>query len=340
MSRRVRWVGAFWLGLIGAPLARAQIPPRDSIAPAPAPAAARIDPVVERARQLVNEGRGAEGRAMMDTLVRALEPRSPALAGALLNRSMLSATAEGAERDLRRVIVEFPLTPPAETALVRLAQLEMQRGERASALAHLQRAEIEYTTTGARARAAYWAGRIHRDAGDEAKACEAFARARQWAPPAEVELLNQIDYVGKRCPTLPTPGVASVPAPSAVPPPPVTAPVLLPPPPADTSRPVSTQPPATVATAADTAARPVAPAPAPAATGGRVYSVQVAAFSARADAERLMGSFVAAGIEARVDGTVAPFRVRIGRYATRGEASRVAEDFRKRGQAAFVVSVP
>ena len=59
-------------------------------------------------------------------------------------------------------------------------------------------------------------------------------------------------------------------------------------------------------------ARPVAP--------GKEFTVQVAAFPKGRDAEALKDVLQQRGYTARVWGTVAPFRVRVGRYATREEA--------------------
>ena len=56
-------------------------------------------------------------------------------------------------------------------------------------------------------------------------------------------------------------------------------------------------------------------------TGG--YAVQVAAFTSRPDAEALANKLRTRGYSAHVDGSGAPFRVRIGHYATR--AAAVAE---------------
>ncbi|MDP9202871.1 MAG: SPOR domain-containing protein, partial [Gemmatimonadota bacterium] len=50
------------------------------------------------------------------------------------------------------------------------------------------------------------------------------------------------------------------------------------------------------------------------------YSVQVAAYNRKPEADKLASSLTKRGYQARVDGTVAPFRVRIGRYTTTKEA--------------------
>lgn len=59
-------------------------------------------------------------------------------------------------------------------------------------------------------------------------------------------------------------------------------------------------------------------APAPRRTGA--FTVQVAAYETQPAADRLVTTLRGQGLEARVVGTSKPFRVRVGRYATRGEA--------------------
>lgn len=59
-------------------------------------------------------------------------------------------------------------------------------------------------------------------------------------------------------------------------------------------------------------------APAPRRTGA--FTVQVAAYETQPAADRLATTLRGQGLEARVVGTSKPFRVRVGRYATRGEA--------------------
>jgi cell division protein FtsN len=58
--------------------------------------------------------------------------------------------------------------------------------------------------------------------------------------------------------------------------------------------------------------------------------VQVAAFPTKAAADSFMESLRTKGYDVRVWGTDAPFRVRIGRYATRAEASAIAQELRTR----------
>ena len=75
---------------------------------------------------------------------------------------------------------------------------------------------------------------------------------------------------------------------------------------------------------ADTVAVVETPAPvaSPAATPTETqYSVQVAAFNAHRDATSLASRLKERGFDARVVGARAPYRVRVGRYATRADAA-------------------
>ena len=69
----------------------------------------------------------------------------------------------------------------------------------------------------------------------------------------------------------------------------------------------------------------------------KVYSVQVAAYNVKSQAEAMVAKLKKSGYEARVDGTVAPFRVRIGQYATQSQASAVQRSLKAKQITGFVV---
>ena len=78
--------------------------------------------------------------------------------------------------------------------------------------------------------------------------------------------------------------------------------------------------------------------PAPQRTGA--FTVQVAAYDTKSAADRLATRLRSQGLEARVVGTVKPFRVRVGRYATRAdaeEASRRVDSVAKSSSIVVVV---
>ena len=65
--------------------------------------------------------------------------------------------------------------------------------------------------------------------------------------------------------------------------------------------------------------------------------MQVAAYNVKSQADAMVARLKKNGYEARVDGTAAPFRVRIGRYATQGQASAVQRSLKAKKMEGFVV---
>src|SRR6476646_517047 len=179
-------------------------------------------------------------------------PGAPLYPQALFWRATLASNAADAESDYKHIVVDYPLAPQAEDALLRLAQLELARGDRDAALSHLQRIPRDYPRSKSLARASYWTARVLFEKNDIPNACAANASALAQATADEIESRNQIQYQGQRCPTVAAPSVAANPPatdPVGAPPaPPVTAPSVTPPAPVTVSstKPVTT-PPATAA---------------------------------------------------------------------------------------------
>src|SRR5579871_3904301 len=59
-----------------------------------------------------------------------------------------ASTPAVAADDYRRIVVEYPESPRAERAVLRLAQLELIQGDRADAADHLARFSRDHTTHG------------------------------------------------------------------------------------------------------------------------------------------------------------------------------------------------
>jgi len=66
----------------------------------------------------------------------------------------------------------------------------------------------------------------------------------------------------------------------------------------------------------------------------------VAAYTRKADADNLVSRLSKRGFSARVDGSVAPFRVRIGRYKTEKEAEDALRKIKAKHMDGFVVRAP
>ena len=371
-----RW--AYFHGALlscAATLAVAQTPPRPT------------DPVFVRAQTLVSDGNGAAGRALIDSVIKATSPTARLYPEALFWRASLASNAADAESDYKHIVVDYPLAPQAEDALLRLAQLELARGDREGALIHLQKISRDYPRSKSLARASYWTARVLFEKNDIPKACAANANALAQAGQGEIELRNQIQYQSQRCPlpavaaAAPLPGGSAMPAnPAPSPPAPSTQNTAASQPApsttavADTAAPLKsvavgdtvtanvTVAPGTVAPsqrpkppaqANDTKPSIVDPTKSPANAGENSptkasaasspsggYSVQVAAYNRKPEADKLVSILSNQGYEARVDGSVAPFRVRIGRYTTNREAAIALERIKANYRDAFVARAP
>jgi cell division septation protein DedD len=292
-----------------------------------------LNPVYRRAQAMVNDGNTAEGRALVDSMVAQATPGSNEYAEAIYWRAVLAPTAAEAEMDYRRIMVDHPASPRVEDALIRLAQLELARANYDGALRHLNRLVAEHPNSPARARAGYWTARALFDKNDTQGGCAAITDAMSRTTDNDTELRNQITYLGQRCPAA---ALATAP---------VTAPVTQQTAPAQTA----TTPPVVDVPRVEPQPAPVKPAPskpvatsaevdtAPAAAGERVYSVQIAAYNQKAQADAMVLKLKKNGYAARVDGTKAPFRVRIGKYATQAQAGAVQRSLKAKQITGFVV---
>jgi cell division septation protein DedD len=349
-----------------------------------AQAPARLtDPVFVRAQALVSDGNGPAGRALIDSVIKATPPMAPLYPQALFWRASLAANAADAESDYKHIVVDYPLAPQAADALLRLSQLELARGDRDGALAHLQRIPRDYPRSKLLARSSYWTARVLFEKNDIANACVANANALAQADTTEIELRNQIRYQGQRCPVVASAAAVGSPVSNTAPPvaaalataaPPVSDTIASPPAPAPPPLSVeaakgqiaSTTPKSVVAakpviqtsrpkppteandskpSIVDPAKAPKASVEKPAAKTAAVaskggYSVQVAAYPHKADAEKLVSTLKQRGYAARVDESADWFRVRIGRYATAKDAEDALKRIKARHMDGFVVRAP
>jgi hypothetical protein len=261
-----------------------------------------IDSVFARARQLVVNGNGSAGRVLIDSVVAATSPDSAIYADALYWRAALATTSADAERDYRRIIVDYPNAAHSGDALFQLAQIEAARGDRSAATVHLDRFMLENPNSGERGRVGLLLVRTSFDAGDAQHACIALGRALHDVPSDQVELRNQLDYYSPRCSSVDTSRVASATGASG-----------------------ST-------TAKDSARHE------PAVPKGK-YTLQVASYTSKADADRLTNRLKARGLDARLVGVTKVYRVRVGHYETRAAATAAARQLKAKKIDAFVTEI-
>ncbi|MEP7088279.1 MAG: SPOR domain-containing protein [Gemmatimonadota bacterium] len=310
------------------------------------------DTLFLRAQRMAAEGHGDAARALVQHEIDASTAGSPRYVDAIYWRAVVAATASDAEKDLRRIIIEFPLSPRNEDALLRLAQLEMTRGDNDQALAHLQRLVIDHPTSPSRARASFWMARVYFDKNQTSAACRTLADAAHNTTPAQVEQKNQIDFWMQRCHGNDTSAVASsapVPATIAQTPVPTTPVDAAPVPPAPQPRETEPVPPpspppvvappranTTMSTKTTTTAVKTTTVAPHRSSGPTRYTVQVAAYDTRNAAVQLQHNLIAKGLEARIVGTAKPFRVRVGYYDTRAKAEAAAAQLKAKQLTVYV----
>jgi cell division septation protein DedD len=282
------------------------------------------DSIVDHVRRLASDGNAAGARTFVDSVLGAAKEGSPPYVDALFARASIAESAEAARKDYLRIAVDFSVSPRAEDSLLRLAQMEIARGDRASAKQYLDRLALEHPDGPSRAQGAYWLGRVLLDDGALPRACASLAEARVRVAPADVELSNQITYYSRPCAAVKH-AADSARADSVD--------RVMKAARADSiARADSVVKAAAAAAKAEAAAKkkakaapkqtaekPAAPKTPPSDTKGAGWSAQVAAYDTQEDAERLAKKLTDRGYEARITDEK-PFRVRIGRYARRADA--------------------
>lgn len=288
--------------VLGAALAAVSIAGAGDAQAQAAPAvSAAMDRAISRARALVDSGSGSDARNVLDSLVGAAANAND-LGEALFWRAALAERIGDAERDWKRLIIEVPLSPRGSDALVRLGELEMLRGHPVEARTYFSRVVREYPGGAATARSQLWIAKSYVAQRDLPRACVALVDAAATGVP-EGELRLQAEELGRQCATVDKALIAKA---SEVPAKPTTKPTTKP-----------------------TAAVP----------GNGKFSVQLAAYDTRAEADASAKRMVSRGIDARVDGDVKPFRVRAGYYETRAAASAALATLKKRGQTGFIAEI-
>jgi cell division septation protein DedD len=268
---------------------------------------AQTSPAIRSAVQLAAEGRSDSAQRLVNAELARGRPGDAAWVEALYFRARLATFGDSAERDLRRVAIEYSSSVWADDALLQLSQLALAAGNPASALDLAGRVRSDYPDSDLKSRAALWAARAAFEVGEPRTACALLDTAQTEAA-ADVEFVNQVGFYRARC----------------------TATVLAPPPPRAPRDTISTPP----VPAADTGLRsPVS---------GPRFEVQAAAPSSDAAARDVVRRLAGAGHTARVvpvDNGV--YRVRMGPYPTQAAADSAVRAARALlGGSPFIVRLP
>lgn len=270
------------------------------------------NPALARVDTLASRGDSAGARMAVDSILADTDPTAPIYPGALFRRGVLASSPADARKDLLRLIVDYPFSERVGDALYRLALDEMATGDQSNARQHLTRFVRDHAASQYGSAGAFQLGKILMADGEVLAACAALDSALAHEPAGNIELRNQISYVQRPC--------DRARANAAV---------------AARGGPTTADPPKSDSSAAG---RPSTDSRAPARTSApaRRWSVQVAALGVRADATALAERLKSRGYDSRVvPGSL--FRVRIGRFATQAEATRIVAKLKAENTTAIVV---
>jgi cell division septation protein DedD len=276
-------------------------------------------PTLERVDSLIAAADYETARATIEAWAAG---RSGRMTGAqqargLMLRGQLARSPAEAEPHYLALVLGYPIAPEAPRALLRLGQGLLMTGEPARAVGYLQRFVADYPGHPERTVGLLWLARARTAARESAAGC---AAARQGLADTRDPDLVAMLRVEEDVACAGTAGGQPARAQPAAPPPAAPSPAARPP-----------------ATTPASAARP-ATTPA-AATTGR-FSAQVGAFRQQQSVDDMVARLRRAGYEPRI--AMVPgsslIRVRVGRFATQGDAARQVARLKGNGFDAVVAN--
>jgi cell division septation protein DedD len=180
------------------------------------PLAAQTDPQLRQAVALAQDGNRDSALALVRAIQASADRKTPRFAEALYTAGILATDPDSMRRLLQQVVVEQSLSPWADDALLRLAQLDYAGGNLPGAMRDLERLRADFPRSDVFADAAFWAARTYFDAHQEKPGCEwvgmGLARVADGSPTVR----DQLQTFARRCPAT-TLAEASAKAPAGAP---------------------------------------------------------------------------------------------------------------------------
>jgi len=146
----------------------------------------------------VAQTRPDSARALVRRLLAGLSPQDSIYPGVLFTAGRVASDAATAATNLQRVMVEYPRSAWADSALVLLTQLYFAQGDPAATVQAAERLRLDYPDSPLRARADFWGARAYFDLKDDAHGCPLIREALDGAG-ADVEFRNQVSFYASRC---------------------------------------------------------------------------------------------------------------------------------------------
>ncbi len=181
-----------------------------------APAAAQTDARLKAAVQLAAEGLPDSAAAIVNSLL-AVTPVSDSLYPEILyTQGSIARTTTEMQRAFQKVVVEYPASPWADDALLRLAQMDFASRNYAGTVRGAEQLRADDPSSPLIPSASYWAARAEFELGKAAEGCAWVTRGLASAS-TDIEARNRLEFLQGRCSGAPDSGAVAAPGPAAPP---------------------------------------------------------------------------------------------------------------------------
>ncbi|HET6577451.1 MAG TPA: SPOR domain-containing protein, partial [Gemmatimonadales bacterium] len=160
---------------------------------------AQTDPQLRQAVSLAQDGNRDSALVLLRAVRAATDEKSPRYAEALYTAGILATDPDSMRRTLQQVVVEHSLTPWADDALLRLAQLHYAGGNLPAAMRDLERLRTDFPRSDVFADAAFWAARTYFDAHQEKSGCEWVGMGLARVADGSATIRDQLQAFTRRC---------------------------------------------------------------------------------------------------------------------------------------------
>lgn len=166
---------------------------------AAAPLSAQSDPQLRQAVALAQDGNRDSALVLVHAVRATADENSPRYAEALYTAGILATDPDSMRRILQQVVVERSMSPWADDALLRLAQLDYAGGNLPAAMRDLERLRNDFPRSDVFADAAFWAARTYFDAHQERPGCEWVGMGIARASDGSATIRDQLQSFARRC---------------------------------------------------------------------------------------------------------------------------------------------
>lgn len=161
-------------------------------------ASAQSDPRLQSAVQLAAEGLPDSASAILNQLLAITPVSDPLYPEILYAQGSIARTTTEMQRAFQKIAVEYPTSPWADDALLRLAQMDFASRNFAGTVRGVEQLRSDNPSSSLIPAASYWAARAQFELGKNAEACAWVARGIASAG-ADVEARNRLEFLQGRC---------------------------------------------------------------------------------------------------------------------------------------------